>query len=218
MGAKVLQEKTFTTVDFDQTFLAIFKGQCLSASEEARNCTGSIFTLTSKYLNQSEFEVLQQFYDLYFVPSEEVEKKKDAINQEVDDLFSMLQGQMSRGEELSVPDEDEAKKQARLSLSAIQKKLESLITLDGGIRDQVLPALSSMQCEDAVKQRVDHLVFGWSAIITAGNTQITTDWEAIAREIAKKTSSVEESEDYYKTVLGEKAPEGSADRSVFIEF
>lgn len=216
MGANAL--KVLTPEELDRTFLKVLVEQCESAVEEARQCTASIFSLTSNYVSQPEFETLQQFYDLYF-GGQNVDQKKDEINDEVDDLVSMLQAQMERGEELDVGEEDEKKKQERLSLSAIQKKLESLITLDGGIRNQILPALASMQCEDAIRQRVEHLTFGWQKIIEAsfgGNEP--KDWTEIAREIAVKTSSVEETKDFYEKVLGEAAPEGSVERSTFIEF
>jgi hypothetical protein len=205
-----------TRDDLDRTFLQILMDQCASATEEARQCTASIFQLTSNYVAQPEFETLQQFYDLYF-GSHDVDQKKNAVNDDVDDLVAMLQDQMERGEELSVGEEDQAKKEARLSLAAIQKKLETLITLDSGIRDQILPALATMQCEDAVRQRVEHLTFGWEKLITAAQTS-GSDWAELAREIAAKTSSVEETNDFYQIVLKEKAPEGQADRGVFLEF
>lgn len=214
MGAKAL--KVLTREDLDRTFLKILIGQCESATEEARQCTASIFQLTSNYVAQPEFETLQQFYDLYF-GSKEVDQRKDAVNDDVDDLVAMLQEQMERGEELSVGEEDAAKKEARLSLAAIQKKLESLITLDSGIRDQILPALATMQCEDAVRQRVEHLTYGWELLVAAAGEK-NPDWMALARDIAAKTSSVEETKDFYQIVLKEEAPAGSTDRGVFLEF
>ncbi|MBC7660024.1 MAG: hypothetical protein H7249_09975 [Chitinophagaceae bacterium] len=213
MGAKA--ETDLSKAEFDRVFLEILVEQFRSASTEAASCTASIFELTSNYIDKPEFETLQQFYDLYFANNAKVEEVKSSINDDVDHLFSMLQGQLERGEELNVGYEDEEKKQARLSMAGIQKKLESLITLDGGIRNQILPALASMQCEDAVRQRIEHLIFGWEQITKAGPND---DFEVIARTIAAKTSSIEETTDYYATVLGEKAPEGLVNRSVFIEF
>lgn len=213
MGAKVL--KTLSQEELDQAFLAILIEQCAAAMNEAAACTTSIFSLTSNYIDQPEFDTLQQFYDLYFKSGGDVDMKKDAVNHEVGDLVAELQAQQERGEELTAPEEDETRKKERLSLAAIQKKLESLITLDGGIRDQILPALASMQCEDAVRQRVEHIVSGWTSIIQA---KASVDWEKLMRELATKMSSVEESTDYYRIVLNEAAPEGLASRSVFIEF
>lgn len=213
MGAKALT--TLSQEELDQTFLAILTEQCAAATSEAAACTNSIFTLTSNYIDQPEFDTLQQFYDLYFKSGGDVDQKKDAVNEEVDDLFEQLQGQMQRGEELKAPEEDEAKRQARLSLAAIQKKLESLITLDGGIRDQILPALSSMQFEDAARQRIEHIVTCWTQLIQADDS---TSCEGLMRELAQKMSSVEESQDFYRIVFNEKAPEGLATRSVLIEF
>lgn len=211
MGAKSLG--TLSPEELDQTFLGILSEQLKAATDEAAACTASIFSLTSNYVAQPEFETLQQFYDLYFTG--DIDEKKNAINQEVDDIFEQLQAQQARGEELKLSDEDEDKKKARLSLAAIQKKLETLITMDAGIRSQILPALSSMQCEDAIRQRVEHLVYGWSAIIQSSGQK---DFEPLMRDLATKMSSIEESSDYYTIVFNEKAPEGVAARSVFIEF
>lgn len=213
MGAKALT--TLSREELDQTFLAILIEQCTAATSEAAACTNSIFTLTSNYIDQPEFDTLQQFYDLYFKSGGDVDQKKDAVNEEVDDLFEQLQGQMERGEELTAPEEDEEKRQARLSLAAIQKKLESLITLDGGIRDQILPALTSMQFEDAARQRIEHIVLCWTTLIQSKDS---AEWDKLLREMAQKMSSVEESKDFYKIVLNEEAPEGFASRSVLIEF
>jgi len=218
MGAKAL--KVLTIEELDQTFLSILTDQCEWATEEARQCTASIFTLTSHYISQPEFDTLQQFYDLYFVSSADMDQKKNAINEEVDSLVDSLQAAQERGEDLTVGTEDEAKKKERLSLSAVQKKLETLIKFDGGIRDQILPALASMQCEDAVRQRVDHLRNGWRVLVDADHSAMasTPDWDAIAHGIAKTLTSVAETKAFYEKVLGEPAPEGIADQSVFIEF
>jgi hypothetical protein len=213
MGAKAL--KTLSPSELDQTFLSILVDQCSAAREEAALCTASIFTLTSRYIDKPEFETLQQFYDLYFKPDGEIDGKKNAVNEEVDDLIAQLEAQMERGEELSAPVEDEEKKAQRLSLAAVQKRLESLITLDGGIREQILPALTSMQCEDAVRQRVDHVIACWRGLLAKDPS---ADLEPTMREMAKLMSSVEEAADFYHILFAEEAPAGIAERSIFIEF
>lgn len=213
MGAKAL--KTLSQNELDQTFLSILVEQCSAARDEAAACTASIFTLTANYIDKPEFETLQQFYDLYFKSGSDIDDKKNAINEEVDDIIAQLEAQMARGEELSAPDEDAEKKAQRLSLAAIQKRLESLITLDGGIRDQILPALTSMQLEDAVRQRVDHIITGWTKLLGQGSG---APIEGAMRELAKLMSSVEEAKDFYKIVFNEEAPAGLGERSIFIEF
>ncbi len=213
MGAKAL--KTLTVEELDQTFLSILTEQFVHATEEASFYTGAIFQLAASYMDKAEFGVLEQFYNLYFKAASDVEAKKAAINEEVDDLFTKLQAQHERGEELSAPEEDEAKKHERLSLAAIQKKLETLITLDNGIRQRILPALSSMQFEDAARQRVEHIVKGWTKIIAS---QPNAKWEEMMREIGSSLTSMEESQLFYRIVLGEEAPEGFESRSIFLEF
>ncbi|RZA16990.1 MAG: hypothetical protein EOP10_23575 [Proteobacteria bacterium] len=213
MGAKAL--KTLSQNELDQTFLSILVEQCSAARDEAAACTASIFTLTANYIDKPEFETLQQFYDLYFKSGGEIDDKKNSINEEVDDIIAQLEAQMERGEELSAPDEDADRKAQRLSLAAIQKRLESLITLDGGIRDQILPALASMQLEDAVRQRVDHIIGCWTRLIGHDSPD---NVDALMRELAKLMASVEEANVFYRILFNEEAPAGLNERSVFLEF
>lgn len=199
---------------FDKVFLQILEKQVEAALIEASSCTQSILELSAQYLDQPAFETLQKFHDLYF--SRDNEAQKAALNAEVDDMVSQLQAQLEAGQDLAIL-EDEEKKQRRLSLSAVQKKLESLITLDGGIREQVLPALASMQCEDAIRQRVVHVVGAWASFMMLLSGK-RTDAKNVMREIGKTLTSVDETGDYYRIVLGEEPPAGLDSRSTFLEF
>lgn len=104
-------------------------------------------------------------------------------------------------------------------MSGVQKQLEGLITLNAGIKEQIIPALSSMQFEDAISQRIDHLLQGWKKINDFLHNMTMLDAEPLARELAGICSSVEETESFYRLILDEEPPVGGeAERSIFLEF
>lgn len=207
--------------ELDVIFLRIFETLGQSALAGAAACTGAIFELSSNYMDKPAFESLRKFYDLYF-GSGDIDRKKDEINADVDLIVMKLQQRLEAGESLDdAPDleENEEVKKQRLSLSAIQKQLEGLIVLDAGIKDQVLPALASMQFEDAIRQRLVHVINAWWKVGDILHKGLKpNEIEEVARDLSKMLSSVEETRSFYELVLNEKAPEGQDQRSVFIEF
>jgi hypothetical protein len=207
--------------ELDVIFLKIFEALAQSALAGAAACTGAIFELSSNYMDKPAFDSLRKFYDLYF-SSSDIDKKKDEVNADVDDIVSTLQARLEAGEsidEASGVDENEDLRRQRLSLSAVQKQLEGLIVLDSGIKEQVLPALASMQFEDAIRQRLSHVVHAWWRIGDVLHQDLNPEQlEEVARELAKVLSSVDETKTFYELVLNEKPPEGQDQRSIFIEF
>ncbi len=207
--------------EMDVIFLRIFESLAQSALAGAAMCTGAIFELSANYMDKPAFDSLRKFYDLYF-SSSDIDKKKDEVNANVDDIVSTLQARMEAGESIDNVkglDENEEIRRQRLSMSAVQKQLEGLIVLDSGIKDQVLPALASMQFEDAIRQRLAHVVQAWWRIGDILHKGLKSEQlEEVARELAKLLSSVEETRTFYELVLNEKPPEGQDQRSIFIEF
>jgi hypothetical protein len=205
----------------DPIFLKIFEELGHAAIAGASACTTSIFALSASYMEKPAFETLRKFYDLYFAQGE-LQKQKDEVNAAVDDMVALLQEKMAAGEDIDINTEvheDETVKRHRLSLSGVQKQLEGLIVLDAGIKEQILPALSSMQFEDAVRQRLQHVIAAWWKIGESINKDLSPEQvSGIAKEISSMLSSVEETRSFYEIVLNEKAPEGHFERSVFIEF
>lgn len=202
--------------ELDKVFCQILQGLASYATSSAAACTDAIFNLSSNYIDKPAFDALNDFHNLYF-DNQNLDSDKDAINSEVDDIVAMAQEALAKGEDLSTTSsivEDEEAKNRRLGLAGVQKRMEGLITVDAGLKEQVLPALSSMQFQDAISQRMDHLVLGWNEIIAADSNEV----EAVARRLAEKCSSVEETSEYYKIVLQEDPPAETADRSVFFEF
>lgn len=214
-----LPSKEITLEELDTIILEIIEELSKKAIKGASECTDAVFRLSANYIDRPAFEALKKFYDLYFGEAH-IEDDKNTINQDVDDLVEQIQSKIEDGESLDSVSEDESTKRKRLGLAAVQKQLEGLITLNAGIKTQVLPALSSMQFEDAVSQRVAHLVEGWQLIQKAlfYADQSTEDIDTICKDLAKICSSVEETKDFYNLVLGEEPPEGEDNRSVFLEF
>lgn len=207
--------------ELDVIFLRIFESLTQAALAGAAACTGAIFELSANYMDKPAFDSLRKFYDLYFSTSD-IDKKKDEVNANVDSIVSALQERMAAGESLDLVtdlDDDEELRRQRLSLSAVQKQMEGLIVLDSGIKEQVLPALCSMQFEDAIRQRLAHVVHAWWKIGDVLHKDLNPEQlEEVTRQLAKVLSSVDETKTFYELVLNEKPPEGQDQRSVFIEF
>lgn len=219
--AKIPSKPALTREAFDQIFLDIFNQLGREALAGAEACTSSTMSLASTYLERDAFATLKQFHDMYFQHGA-LKAKKDEVNAAVDEMVSFLQEQLAVGKELSTDaniDQNEEMRKQRLSLAGVQKQLEGLITLNNGIREQLVPALASMQFEDAVNQRLQHVFEVWSRTKTLLQQKTgQDDCSAEARSMASLMTSVEESASFYEIVLQEKAPEGQDQRSIFLEF
>lgn len=216
---QTIQEEMQGLGEFDLKFLLFLKDLGKHAMTDARQCTEAVFELSSNYVDKPAFEALRRFYDLYF-GVEHIEAQKQKVHQDVEDLVSILQEKIRRGEAVDEEAVDDRSRVERLGLAGVQKQLEGLITLDEGIRTQILPALASMQFEDAVTQRMDHLTSQWAlyAVQFESGGDFTADFDATARQAADICTSVEETKDFYEIVLHEQAPEGEDQRSIFLEF
>ena len=195
----------------DTLWLNIVTELLHKAVAEATTCTETIFNMASLYLRREAFEALAKFYELYFDHNHD--SKKNAVNAEVDVIFAAAVANIEQHGDHGAIEvdirEDQQAKRVRLAMAALQKQLEGLIVLDVGIRDEIIPALSSMQFEDALRQRLEHLATGWKLLIDR-QSQIALEGSAVAvaRELATVMSSVEETEIYFRHVLGEEVPVG----------
>ncbi len=212
---------TTTREELDVLFLEIIEQLGEDAVGGASHCTQAVFELSAKYMDKPAFDTLRKFYDLYFDRGE-LEKKKDEVNSAVTDMVEFLQEKLAAGEDISEStefEESEEIKRQRLSLSAVQKQLEGIIVLDAGIKEEILPALSSMQFEDAVRQRMQHAVAAWWKVVEILPMEYSgEELIDLARTIGNTMTSMEEIRDFYQIVLKEQPPEGNDHRSVFIEF
>lgn len=202
----------------DQHFFKILSDLKQNMIEMAAANTDQVMKMASSYMNHSAYEALQQFYTLY-VGRHDLETKKEKINRQVDDLFDSIQAELSSGassqEVANRFQEDEDAKKERLGLAGLQKQLEGLITLNEGIKEKVLPALSSMQFEDAVNQRMDHIIHGFKVSIDNLAAENPIPWTEVAESIASTTSSLEETGIYYRIVLKREPPVGTQEDVLF---
>ncbi|MBF0443751.1 MAG: hypothetical protein HQK54_17720, partial [Oligoflexales bacterium] len=207
--------------EFDSLFLTIYLELKEKALMRAQKCTEEVFNLSCSFISRSAQDVLRRFHDLYFAGGFRMEDQKEVINKEVDNIIDQIQTKLESGENSeSLKDikEDETLKVERLGLAGIQKRLEGLITLESGIRDKILPSLSSMQFEDAVCQRLDHIEAAWNMVLNRKLFEDETRLEETSREIAELCSSIEETEIYYTIVLKEEPPKGGANPTDILYF
>jgi hypothetical protein len=191
----------------DQTVVAILSELGIAAVNRAAHSTAAIFQVSSNYVTKPAYEALLSFYELYFSKHDPLDQQKVDVNAEVDALFEAAVRAMNQGN-IDAVTEDESKRQERLALAALQKRLEGLIVLDQGIKQEILPAIASMQFEDAVRQRLSHVTTMWSKTFaqlatTPGDVSATE----LATEMGQLTSSVAESRSFYRLVLGREAPD-----------
>lgn len=203
--------------EFDRKFLEFYQAASTDTIDKARVCTDKVFELSSTFMNKDTTQVLRKFQELYF-GNKKVEARKEKINQEVDDLIDQIQDQMDQGGEVKVVAEDEAARTERLGLAGLQKKLEGLITLDEGIREKIVPAVSSMQFEDAVRQRLDHINQMWGRLAGELLGESTPDLRQLGEQLAAMCSSVEETADFYKIILKEDPPAGGVEQGAAFLF
>ena len=205
--------------ELNELFTKILKDLGAHAIDSAAACTNSVFNLSKEYMSKQAYESLRKFQQLYLKTTAEVDAQKNSINSEVDDIFDAAQANLKAGKEVDANIvEDEDKKRERLGLAGLQKQLEGIITLDKGIRAEIVPAINSIQFEDAVRQRIDHVGRAWNDLLTAIENDPDGDIEPTLRKIGDYLSSQEEKDIFFRLIFNEDAPEGEVDRGVFLEF
>lgn len=218
-GAKKLQSHTEAVAELDQLFLQIYADLAAETKRVAARATQQVFDLSQQYINKPANDLVKEFYNLYF-GNDQVESLKQRVNDEVDDLVAQVQNQMAQGVQ-NIADfklkETSSNKSERLGIAGLQKQLEGLITLEGGIQEKLLPALTAMQFEDAVNQRIDHMVKGWDLIIGC-MTRDDFDKDELGEAIAATLTSQKEREIFYPQVLHRPPPAGADEGSVFLDF
>lgn len=196
----------------DDAFLSIMRDWAEMTSVAAAGAVEMILRNSGEYLSSEQQKAVSDFHDLYFSDAD-VAASKEAMNREVDDIFDAVQADMAGGgaaaDLRAVKENDEAKR-TRLSLSGVQKQLETIIQLETGLKEKLVPVLTSMQFEDAIKQRLQHMVEAWNFSLTSppkSEAEVT----AMAESIAKTLSSAVERQAFYPNVLKRTAPKDIVD-------
>jgi hypothetical protein len=202
--------------NLDEAFLKIVHDWAQLISEGAGSAVEKILSSSGDYLSADQQKAVSDFHDLYFASGSVVESK-EAMNREVDDLMDAIQAEMAGGAPaISLVKEDEDAKRTRLSLSGVQKQLETIIQLETGLKDKLVPVLTSMQFEDAIKQRLTRMVDGWKWSLEA-QPQSADAVAAVAEKIGSSLGSAVERQAFYPNVLKREAPKDLVDDITMFE-
>ena len=201
-------DSTQSIFELDKIFMSIMVDNIASIVKLAKDSSEYILDLSSNYLNDNTKSALEEFYNLYFANNSKVQEESTSINNEIDSMIDQLQNLQSQGVTLNDDslEESEEKKLYRLSISGIQKKLESIISMDADIKKKIHPILNSMQFEDSISQRLSHVKRIWVNVIE-NESEFSSNPEEVAKKMAKYLTSVDETADYYKIVLKEDPPD-----------
>ena len=189
------------------------------ASENVKN----ILDISKNFLDQETHQALDNFHNLYF-KNEKAQKQSDEFNSIVDHVVESLQDSMKDSEELSDKDIKKAKmvlnigENERLALSQAQKQIESLISMQDSMKQKLTPILASMQFEDMMRQRVEHLEIGYQKISQLSESCSSEEVESIISELEALCASKEETAEFFEEVKKEDPPENFTPKSNVITF
>ena len=181
-----------------------------SATQNATKKVNEIIAVSSTYLGESNHEKLKMFHEMYFAPSKQLESQKSNMNADVDDIFeqakALAETDLSEAEIVSRLKFDSTKENDRLQLSGLQKKLEALISFEEGLKEQLAPVMNSMQFEDAMRQRIEHIVEMFTLIVKNRLIENPTAIESVVHDLAARITIKSERESFYTNIMHEEAP------------
>lgn len=156
--------------ELDELFVQILEQVHDLVISSASKSVGQILSLSSHFLSEEAQRSVADFHKLY-AARDGIRQDQEKVNQDVSDFVEQLQEDLAAGKDLDAEHGasdvigDEASDAMRLSLSGVQKQLEGLIRLEGGIRKRLFPILSNLQFEDVVKQRMNHIRYIWTLVM-----------------------------------------------------
>jgi len=193
----------------DIAFVEIARDLFDLVTRTSSEATQKILDMSSSYLNERAQTALRNFYDLYFNDAG-VAETKASINVEVDDIFEQASAANSKGESLEQMQvsvkETSDRRNDRVGLSAVQKELETIITLDSGMKDKLMPVLSSMQFDDMLSHRLKNIMTIFDKISATHGEMSDQQWQEFHEEVLKELSSAHERKQFYEIVLKTEAP------------
>ena len=204
------------SINQDQIFLAIFRDLIEEAITSAEKSLENIVKVSSRFVSEGVHSDLMEFYKLYFQSTDEMDQKTEDINRGVDDIIEqarkMSSDELADENVVGKISESSKAEEARISLSYLQKKFESLIALEEGIRAQLSPVLASMKCEDMTRRRLNTVMLGVTGIVESLGPDFSESRKSISEEIRTQISSQEE-----RTMYNENFPdeESSGDNDDF---
>jgi hypothetical protein len=189
----------------DCVMAAVVENMTLTINETINRSVQEILGISSRFMNEASHEALRDFHQLYF-SSDALSTQKHDVNADVDLLFEAIQSTISSGGSVDAIEENEENKTVRLGLAALQKQLESILQLDRGMREKLVPAIMSMQFEDATRQRLSHLTYMWNLVSEVASESTKLMQERVDEEMKKTLTSAQERELFFPIVLLEPPP------------
>ena len=202
----------------DKIYLSIICDWVSMTSATAEAAVEKIISNSGEYLSDEQQKSVSDFYDLYFTEGD-VAASKEAMNREVDQLVEAIQAELASGRDpnaLKGVTESEDGKRTRLSLSGVQKQLETIVQLETGLKDKLVPVLTSMQFEDVIKQRLNRIADAWKISIESF-PETEEDCQCLAEDIGARLATQLEREIFFPIVLGREAPVGEAEQITFFD-
>ena len=203
----------------DKTFIAILEDFADNIMALTKKATEYILDVSNSFMDERAQSTLQDFHELYFGNETKLQTTANEVNAEVDHILDDLKEKINAGQVIgeSDIDEGEAEKANRLSISGLQKRLETIISLDEGIKEKLIPVLHSMQFEDFLNQRLSHIKKIWNTIMDREDAGSSMDVEALKESLSKVPTSVVERESFYKIVLKQDAPGGITEQQSLVD-
>ena len=219
------EQEYYALEEWDQIFLGITKDMYQEVCNCARENVLQILELSKNFLAKDTHKSLKEFHDLYFGSGNNA-LKTETYNDDVSNFVEHLQKKMKEGEDLSNDFSNdssplkalELSEKDRLHLSQIQKQMESLITLDKSLKEKMSPILASMQFEDMMRQRLEHLERGYELACNLEADPGADAIEAIVSELSELCSSQTETTEFYEEVKKEEPPTGIKPQGLVFKF
>lgn len=123
-----------------------------------------------------EKETINKFLELYHHNNEEVTKMQADINSEVDDLIDLVQAQLDGAQDNAHIDinEDQEKRDKRLSLAGYQRHLEGKHVSQGNLESSLEEFMEHLQFADLIRQMLEnvHKTYGLLGRIIIDNIEL----------------------------------------------
>lgn len=211
-AAKKLDDGELAPDDFDldDASLKVIDGIFESIIKTTQDAVEQIMDASKGFLSNDVGTAIRDFHLLY---SDETSAQTTDINKEVDDLIASIEQEMASGAgsdaAISNVTEDADKRDARLSLAAVQKKLETIIQFDSKARERLVPVIMSMQFEDEIRQVLHRLITVWSLSLQTVNQGGSV--EKLKEKLSNMSSTTFEKELLYRIVLKKEPPKSIVD-------
>ncbi|MFK7825862.1 MAG: hypothetical protein AB8G05_17040 [Oligoflexales bacterium] len=209
--------------DWDKMMVSLGNEMFALAKACAAENVKNVLEISKNFLDQDVHQSIDNFYNLYFKNDKALKQSED-FNSIVDHVVESIQGSMNNSNE---PSEETLKKatmvlnvgeKERLALSQAQKQIETLISMQDSIREKVAPILASMQFEDMMRQRVDHLEIGFEKISQLSESCTEEEISKVIADLEKLCASKEETIEFYEEVKKEDPPDNFMNKSNVITF